>query len=414
MMKRARSKRRRFLLGAVLATLALCFPAGAGARSGPSGDLIAGSEESALRLHDLPPGYQLGDDGGCGPSIPAGEEGEPKGRLQKRLLKWTIRYWPEGCSYQYEQVFKVPGLGPAPPLVEVEVLNTPSEQAATEGFNLIKALVRRYEPEADQGTVTLSPSGIEARHFRNRNFLVDGKAHQAGSVLIWHHGKLIGYVEVAGWKPRRNDRAVLHYAQIQQGRMERPSPYTEEERDDKEVWLDNPALRFPIYWIGRAFDPAAGAPVELEYAYAGTPGPPGVKFELEYDEFGISGWTRRSWRRFQPTVLGRLNLNRACVRKTRVDLAQGQAVVYAGYGRRHLRRCPSGPPDDYWAIAHLGRMVIGVNLTLCTGCLGASSGPEASLAGMKEILSALQVRPKPDFAAESASRSAMRTLSRTR
>lgn len=362
-----------------------------------AGELVAGSEETALRLHDLPPGYRLGDDGGCGPSIPGGEEGGPKGGLEKRLLKWTVRYWPEGCSYQYEQVFKVPGLGPAPPLVEVETLNTPSEEAATEGFNLINALVKRYEPEADHGVVTLSPSGSKARHLRSRNFLVDGKAHQPGTVLIWHFGNLISYLEVAGMNPRRNDRAALHFARIQQGRIEHPSPYAEAEQDDTEVWLDNPALKFPIYWIGRAFQPAQGPPVELEYAYAGVAGAPGVKFELEYDEFGISGWTRSSWKRFQPTVLGRLNLRRACVRETEVELEGGSAVVYAGYGRRRLRSCPKRPPDDYWAIAHLGRMVVGVNLTLCTGCLGPSSGPEASLAGMKEILSALQVRPKPDF-----------------
>jgi hypothetical protein len=89
------------------------------------------------------------------------------------------------------------------------------------------------------------------------------------------------------------------------------------------------------------------------------------------------------------------------VRTTPVDLDDGRAVIYAGYGRRHLKSCPKRPPDDYWAIAYVGRMVVGVNLTLCTGCLGASSGPEASLAGMQAILGALQVRPKPNFSAAS-------------
>lgn len=386
---------------AVLAAAVLCAAPGAGAQNGPSGDLVAGSEETALRLHDLPPGYQLGDGGGCGPLGPGGEEGQPSGRLGRRLQKWVIRYWPEGCLYQYEQIFKVPGLGPAPPLVEVETLNTPSEKAASEGFNLIAALIQKYEPKTDRGTVELSPGGIEARHFRNRKFNVDGKGHQPGTVLIWRAGKLLSYLEVAGMSPRRNDRAALHFARIQQWRIEHPSPYTEAEQDDTEVWLDDPALKFPIYWVGRTYQPPGADPVELEYAYAGTPGPPGAKFELQYDEFGITGWTRRSWQRFKPTVLGRLNLNRSCVRKTPVDLNDGRAVIYAGYGRRHLKSCPKGPPNDYWAIAHLGRMVVGVNLTLCTGCLGPSSGPEASLAGMKAVLGALQVRPKPDFAAAS-------------
>lgn len=384
-------------LGLAVALLLVAAPA-ASAITEPTGELVAGSEETALRLHDLPPGYRLGDDGGCGPSIPGGEEGEPKGRLQKRLLRWTVRYWPEGCTYQYEQIFEVPGLGPAPPLVEVETLNTPSEAAAVTGFRLINALVESYQPEADHGTVEISP-GVEARVLRSSNFNVAGKGNRPGTVLLWHSGKLISYLEVAGQSPRRNTRAALHFAQIQQGRIEHPSPYTEAERDDTEVFLDNPALKFPVYWVG---NPAEGEKVpagELEYAFAGTPGLPGIKFELEYEEFGIVGWTQRSWKRFQSTVLGRLNLKRACVHETEVELASGRGVVYAGYGRRHPRPCPLSPPDDYWAIAHLGRMVIGVNLTLCTGCLRPGSGPDNSLAGMEALLSALKARPKPVYSA---------------
>jgi hypothetical protein len=274
------------LATATLATFVLVAASAAGAQDGPSGDLVAGSEETALRLHDLPPGYRLGDDGGCGPLGPGGEEGEPSGRLGRRLQRWTVRYWPEGCLYQYEQVFKVPNLGPAPPLVEVETLNTPGEKAAREGFNLIAALVRRYEPKTDRGTVGLSAGGIEARHFRNRKFNVRGKGQQPGTVLIWHSGKLLSYLEVAGMDPRRNDRAALRFARIQQWRIEHPSPYTEAEQDDTEVFLDNPALKFPIFWIGRSYQPPGADPVELEYAYAGNPGPPGVKFELQYDRLG--------------------------------------------------------------------------------------------------------------------------------
>lgn len=381
-------------LGVAVALVLLAAPAALAANE-PSGKLVAGSEETALRLHDLPPGYRLGDDGGCGPSIPGGEEGEPAGTIQRRLLKWTVRYWPEGCSYQFEQVFEVPGLGPAPPLVEAETLNTPSENAAAEGFELIGALIKHHE--RDVSTVTLAPSGVRALLVRSRNFLVGGKAHQPGSVLIWRSGQVIAYLEVAGMSPRRNTTAALRFARVQQGRIEHPSPYTEEERDDTELFLDNPALEFPVYWVGNPAEGAGVPPGELESAFAGQPGLPGVKFELEYEEFGIAGWTRRSWKRFQPTVLGRLNLKRACVRKAEVELAGGRGIVYAGYGRRHLRSCPKGPPDDYWAIAHLGRMVVGVNLTMCTGCLGPGSGPDNSLAGMEALLRALVVRPKPVY-----------------
>ena len=360
----------------------------------PSGDLVAGSEETVLRLHDLPPGYQIGDGSSCGP---LGPPEESSNRLVRRYAKWIVEHWPESCDYQYEQIFEVPGLGPAPPQVEATTLNTASEEVAARGFKLLSELLMRFQKGGDRGTVSIPPSGTPGRLIRSRDELVEGKKDQQGSFLFWRHGKLIAVVAAAGMNLRRNDRAAIHFAQIQQRRLEAPSPYTEAEQDDTEVWLDDPSLKFPIYWVGRTFQIGGGPPAELEYAYTGKLGPPGEKFELEYDEFHIGGWTRRSWKRFRPTVLGQLNLKGACVSKTAVDLERGRAVVYAGYGRRRLRSCPHRPPDSYWAIAHLGRVVVGVNLTLCTGCIGPGSGPDNSPGGMEAILRGLQERPKPVY-----------------
>jgi hypothetical protein len=383
----------------------------------PSGDLVAGSEETALRLHDLPPGYQLGDDGGCGPSGPGGEEGEPSGKLQKRYLRWVVRYWPEGCLYQYEQLFKVPGSGPAPPLVEAETLNTPSDKAAAIGIRLTEDLVERYEKKADRGTVTISPSGIQARLLRSRNFLVDGKPDQPGTVLYWRSGKLIGYLEVAGMDPRRNDRAALHFAQIQQGRMEHPTPYTEAEQDDTEVRLDDPALTFPVYWVGRSFDPGAGLPTAtLEEAFAlegGRGGPAGEKVSLWYDGFNLDAWTRTSWKRYARSRLGRLNLAARCTTRESLPLEGGSAVIFATYeGRFH--KCPKRKPSRFYGIARLGGMVVGVNLGDCFSCRGGTTGPYGSRQAVETVLRALVPRPKPDFSTESAKSVAMRTSTRTR
>ncbi len=106
-----------------VALVLLSAPA-ANAYTEPSGKLVAGSEETALRLHDLAPGYQVGDDSGCGPLGPAVEGDWPR-RFEHRYLRWVLRNWPEGCIYQYEQIFAVPGLEPAPPLVEAGTLNNP-------------------------------------------------------------------------------------------------------------------------------------------------------------------------------------------------------------------------------------------------------------------------------------------------
>jgi hypothetical protein len=384
-------------LGVAIALVLTLAPA-ARAYTEPSGKLVAGGEETVLRLHDLPPGYQISDDSGCGSLGPV--EGDWPRRFEAHYMGWLLKYWPEGCDYEYEQIFAVPGLEPVPPLVEGGTLNNPGEDAADSGFGLYITLVNHATEGQRRTTVSIPPSGVQAALFRSENELVEGQIHQPATILFWRFGKLFSFVEAAGLDPRRNDSAALHFAEIQQERLEHPSPYTEAEKDDTEVWLDDPSLQFPIYWMGRRFDPGDGYPAtELEEAFSGWVGPPGQKTALRYQDFTLGTWTRRSWKSYQPTVLGKLNLHRRCTRKTAVPLAGGGAVVYAGYASRHLRSCPKRAPDDYWAIAHLGQMVVGVNMTHCTGCLEPGYGPYNSLAGMKTILGGLQLRPEPDFSA---------------
>jgi hypothetical protein len=381
----------------------------AGAFTEPSGELVAGGEETVLRLHDLLPGYQIGDDGGCGPLGPVGE-GELSGsRFAKRYMTWIFKYRPEGCDLEYEQVFAVPGLEPAPPLVEARTLNTPSEAAADSGFGLFVTLVNHYKEGRYRKTVLIPPSGVEAALYRSNDELVEGHIHKSATILFWRQGNLLAMIEAAGQDPRRNDSAALHFAQIQQERLEHPSPYTEAERDDTEVWLDDPSLKFPIYWLGRRFDPGQGLPAtELDEAFTGTEGPPGQKTALWYEHFTLGTWTRRSWKRYQRSALGRLNLRSPCARRTELALTRGRAVVYFGHGRPHATfghehpragTCPHRPPKHYWAVAYVGRTVVGVELTICTLCTEDGYGRYNSLKGMKAILNGLTLRPKPAYAA---------------
>lgn len=387
-------------LGLAAALVLLAAPA-AGALTEPSGKLVAGGEETVLRLHDLPPGYRIGDDAGCGPLGPV--EGGPEGRFERRYLRWLVRYWPEGCFYQYEQIFEVPGLEPAPPLVEASTVNTPSEAAGASGFELFTALVNRSKEGRRGKAVSIAPSGTPGFLFRSQNELVEGKIHQPATFLLWRHGKLISFVEAAGMNPRRNDSAALRFAQIQQERLEHPSPYTEAEQDDTEVVLDDPSLKFPIYWVGNPFQLDGGPPVELELAFAGYVGPAGQKFKLDYsileaNGFQIGGWTRRSWKRFQRSGVGKANRTARCTRQTEVELERGRAVVYGAYDGKRLRPCPRRSPDRYYAIAQIGRMVIGVNLGFCLSCApGSGSGPYNTLPGMEGLVRALHVRPKPVY-----------------
>jgi hypothetical protein len=373
---------------------------GAAAFSEPSGELVAGGEETVLRLHELPPGYQVSDDSGCGPLGPLEGDSTP---LTRRYESWVFKYWPEGCFYQYEQIFEVPGLGPAPPLVEAQTLNMPSEAAVAGGLELYTAIRNRFDEAQRRRPVSIAPSVAHAFLIRLKNELVEGKIHQPATLLFWRFGKLISYVEAAGMSPRHNDSAALRFAQLQQERLEHPSPYTEAERDDTEVWLDDPGLKSPVYWVGNPFQLSGHPPVKLESAYTGHVGPPGEKYQIDYelleaDGFRIDGWTRHSWKRYQRSALWKTNRPTRCTQTTAVELGLGRAEIYGSYDREPPRSCPGGAPDRYYAIAHIGRMVIGVDLGNCLSCLpGAGSGPYASVRGMEAIVRSLVVRPKPVF-----------------
>ncbi len=379
-------------LGLAGAFLLLLSAATASALDEPSGKLVAGAEETVLRLHDLPPGYLVDDDSICGSSSPG--EG-----AASRIDRWAARHRPAGCYYEYERVFEIPGAAPAPApaLVVAQTLNTPSEAAAVRGFALYNGLLTRGDGN-DRGRVALSPNGPSARLIRHAGARVKGQKIRPGSFLFWRHGKLIAVVHVVGLNPRGNDRVALQLAQVQQRRLEAPTPYTEAERDDTEVALDDPGLKFPIYWVGSDFDPGAGLPTaSLAEASAGQAGPPGEKVALWYEGFDIAAWTRQGWRRFQHSALGKANRTAPCTRMTEVELDGGRATVYAAYGSGP-RACLSRPPHRYYAIVRIGQMVLGVNLALCANCLpGYGSSPYNSLRAMKAILHALTLRPKPVY-----------------
>jgi hypothetical protein len=387
------------ILGLAAVVLTLVVGAAVAAGTGPTGKLIAGSEESALRLHDLPPGYRLGLVGGCGPLDAFGAPGKP-GDAQDRYLRWVSEQLPEACSYLYKQAFEVPGSGPAPPRVETEIVDTPSEAAADEGFELISALFES-SPGGDQSVITLSTGGVQVRVYRFESFRVNGKTGRPGSILLWHSGKLISSLKVTGLTPRGNDRAALHFAEIQQWRIEHPSPYTEAERDDTEVWLDDPALTLPVYWVGNSYQSADRPPVELEFSYAGNALPPGAKYELDYQVegggFRIEGWTRRGWEHFRRSGGGVPDSTDYCLKTTRTRLMGRGAVIFAAKRRSPDGSCSRRSPYHYSAIAYIGQAAIGVNFRACTTCLEVESSSFDSASGMKAVLGALRVRPKPTY-----------------
>jgi hypothetical protein len=373
-------------LGLVAALALLAAPAANGA-AGPSGKLIASAEETVLRLHDLPPGYQVGGESGC-------EAVEPTGIPKLHALdEWTAKSRPAACDFEYDRHFQVPGSQPAPPFIDADVIAARSAEDAAVGIQTLRGLIGRMTRFQPHGTVSIFPGGPTASLFRHQ----EGEGYE--SSLLWQYGRLIAAVEVSETSLQGSDEAALYYAQAQQRRLESPSPYTEAERDDSEVELDDPNLRLPVYWLGSTFEPGNGfSPAKLWTATAIEKGGlPGVKLELRYDGFNLETWTEQSWKRFQESFFRKINHPR-CTRTIAFEWEQGHAVLSAGYRRRTFEGgCPDFPPTRYWAAAHIGGVVVGVNQTTCR-CLSPGFGPYSeSLRGMKALLRSLVLRPKPVY-----------------
>jgi hypothetical protein len=352
-------------------------------------------EGMALRLHDLPRGFVVGDDSGCG--WPGTEGAMPQ------VESWALKYMPERCEFQYERLFAIPGPGVVPPLVESGVLDAHSEEGVKAGLGLAAQLTQEQTGDRSLPAEVPAPEiGGEARLFHGHT--IGGK----GSILYWRNGNLLASILVAGGAPLANDWAVTRLAALQQKHIESPTPYTEAERDDSFVPLDNPHLKMPVYWLGRKFAPGGGLPpstlASAAVALRGEVGPPGEKIELQYD-LGprIGTWTKVGWKKRQRTLFTRINWTRSCSPPTRTELDGGSAIVFGV----HLSRegvfpgkfpkspapCPGKKPNHYFAIIHKGGVVLGIGLTICYACAEPHAGPYDSLRGMKAIVRGLQLRP---------------------
>ena len=91
---------------------------------------------------------------------------------------------------------------------------------------------------------------------------------------------------------------------------------------------------------------------------------------LSYDSITLSTFTRASWRKWDADPLSDLVTSWRCTDATEVALPHGTATVYAGYAKDYAA-CPSRPPDVFLAEAHLGRVVIGIDIPVCELCIEA-------------------------------------------
>lgn len=392
--------RRRAALTAVIALLAsiaaMIVLAGAAADPRSPEDP---AERLVLRLPDLPHGYfPFGPEGSdyefiCEPLDPP----DP----QPALANFIRRFSPEGCWGIYLRFYRVPGAASSP-VVGTGALDAGSLEAAEAGFavsgDILNGLV---EDEGLQEVTPVATIGGATRLFhwkRVPRFFLNG---HLGSFLVWQSGQALAVVFATAGTLEASDRIVEQLARRQQAHIEAPTPYTRAERNASEVGLDDPALKLPVYWLGRNFRPGHGLPVaRLEVGgrarYFGS-GLTAAKVELQYSkELSLSSWTKRGWRRFLASTDGREIFAERCLTSTDVAAPGGRARIYTGHVAG-FRPCAAGSPRRFFAVVHRGGIVVGVRIHSCRDCPEPARGTYNSLAGMKAAVRALQLRPKPVY-----------------
>lgn len=152
------------------------------------------------------------------------------------------------------------------------------------------------------------------------------------------------------------------------------------------------------------FDPGGGLPrLTLQEAVVLGTGP-GNAVKLDYAGAAnnrfvgltLDLWEPASWLRFRRTRLGRLVWDSPCARKTVVQLPDGHAEIYAGYGvpRPVEPPCPVKPLDRVLAHVYLNGVVVAVNMPYCYACAAGPPvrSPFETVAGMTAIARGLELR----------------------
>lgn len=359
-------------------------------------------EQRVLRLHDLPPGYfPLNFSEGSDFELICETLDPPE--PQPALASFIRRFLPEGCMGTYLRVYRVPGSPPSAQLVGTGALDAGSPEGAKAGFALAPQILRLItEDETPKGVPTTAVVGDATRLLHwPRVPSVLGKGHRPGSFLVWRSGNVVATVLASAGSFQASDRIAEELARLQQAHIEDPTPYTRAERNTSEVGLDDPALKLPVYWLGRNFAPGHGLPVaRLEYgadARYDSERLPGEKLQLRYSHnLELSAWTKAGWKRFLATRPAEEILTQPCLESIDLPLPNGRATIFTGHVEG-FRPCLPRSPKRFFAIVRMGGLVTAVNIDTCRDCPARVRGTYNSLAGMKAAVRALRLRPELDF-----------------
>jgi hypothetical protein len=362
-----------------------------------------------LRLTDLPLGFVNYA------SWEGGEPGDPYcSRLSNppgtppKLAEFVAEFHPRGCIATYGRSFTPPGEPPTPELVGTGAMALGSSEAASRGWAaapiLLSALSQGRVP-GRVGTTTKVGDATRLFHTRKVPYLFRA-AGRAGSFLVWRSGKTLAVVMVIGDSFAQNDAFAAELAQRQQAHILKPTPYTQSERFDGEVGLEDPAIDIPVYWLGRNFKPGGGLPPNRLYAsgYSGEPLPettrgikeaPGAPLVVDYANIWLGTWTPATWGVFANSKTAHIVTSWKCTKTRTVALTEGSATVFGGYNR-NFKRCPHRAPDVFTAWVDIGGVTVVVNAPPAPDFI-ETVNPYGSFKGMEAIVRALHLRPRPTY-----------------
>jgi hypothetical protein len=389
------------LLSSLLGALASIAIVGALQASGAGRLPEDPTERLMLRLHDLPPGYFPFDfSEGNGVEFIC-EDLDPSDPSPK-LANFVRRFSPQGCLGLYVRVYSVPGVNTDGAVVGTGSLDAGSDEAAGLGFSLADQLLGKLTengvPEEVAPTATV---GDATRLFHWKRAPKLFRNSRFGSFLVWRSGTVLSAVFASADSLAASDEIVAGLAQRQQAHVEHPTRYTRAERNASEVGLDDPALKLPVYWLGRNFAPGGGLPVaRLESAgasrFAGER-LAGQKLELHYSHnLELSAWTKAGWKRFLTTRAAREILEEPCLKSTKLTISDRPATIYTGHVEG-FGSCTADAPKRFFAVVRLGGLITAVNLDGCRDCPEPVRHSFNSPAGIKAAVRALHLRPKPAY-----------------
>jgi hypothetical protein len=365
-----------------------------------------------LRLPDLPRGF-------VNSSI---QEGEEDGRpfcsqlthppdTPPDLAEFVLAFHPRGCATTYASIFTLPGEAPSPAVIGSGVMALGSAEAADTGWEVVPTMLGRLFRHGggliEMKTTAKVGTKTQLLHARKAPFPYSYYGKKA-SFLVWRSGNTLATIMAVGDSFAKNDAFAVEMAKRQQARIRKPTPYTETERDDSEVGLDDPAIDVPVYWLGRTFKPGHGLPPNRFFdGYAPQPYAPtgessigleegpGAVLKLRYYNFRIDAWSEKTWPLYLKAKVSRVLTNWHCTKTREIAAPNGaNATIYGGY-RRNYERCPAKAPDVFTVWAEIGDMHIVVNSPWSADSI--INTPYDSFNGMEAIVRALKLRPKPVY-----------------